>query len=125
MFPFGWGLSYTTFSYTGFKTTASGHNVTVSFTVRNTGKRAGDDVAQIYVSLPAAAGEPPRRLVGWQKIRLNPGESKTVSQAIEPLYLSIFDETKDAWQLVAGEYTFHAGGSSRDLPLSAKVRLDD
>jgi beta-glucosidase len=91
--------------------------------LKNTGKRAGAEVAQIYAALPPAANEPPRRLIGWSKVMLAPGESKTVTVAIEPLFLSIFDAEKDAWQLMPGEYQFFAGGSSRNTPLSAKVRV--
>jgi beta-glucosidase len=118
LFPFGFGLSYTTFGYTGLK--AAGDAVT--FTVRNTGTRAGTEVAQVYASLPAAAGEPPRRLVGWTKVELKPGESRTVTVKIEPLFLSIFDVVKNGWEQPAGEYRFAVGASSRDLPLVAVWR---
>ena len=89
----------------------------VSFTVKNTGGREGAEVAQVYVSLPASAGEPPKRLVGWSKVELAAGESKQVTVEVPPQYLSIFDEKKNDWQLVPGEYTFMVGGSSQDLPL--------
>ena len=75
LFPFGFGLSYTTFAYSGLKITP-GDATTVSFTVKNTGKRAGSEIAQVYASLPESAGEPPNRLVGWTRIDLAPGESK-------------------------------------------------
>jgi beta-glucosidase len=117
LFPFGHGLSYTTFAYSGLKADAS----TVSFTVRNTGKRAGAEIAQVYVGLPAAAKEPPKRLVAWEKLELAPGESKTVSLAIEPKFLSIFDEEKNDWSLLPGEYKFLVGGSSRSTPLTTTV----
>ena len=91
LFPFGYGLSYTTYEYSDLKVT-SGKEPTVSFTVKNTGARAGAEVAEVYVSLPAAAGEPPKRLAGWSKLQLKPGESKEVSLTINPRELSIFDE---------------------------------
>jgi beta-glucosidase len=118
LFPFGFGLSYTTFAYSGLKADMN----QVSFTVRNTGKRAGAEIAQVYAGLPAAANEPPRRLVAWEKIPLAPGESKTVTLPLEPKFLSIFNEQKDAWELLPGEYKFYVGGSSRNLPLTATAK---
>ena len=118
LFPFGFGLSYTTFAYSGLKVDMN----QVSFTVRNTGKRAGAEIAQVYAGLPAAANEPPRRLVAWEKIPLAPGESKTVTLSLEPKFLSIFSEQKDAWDLLPGEYQFYVGGSSRTLPLTAAAK---
>ncbi|HEX3985849.1 MAG TPA: glycoside hydrolase family 3 C-terminal domain-containing protein [Acidobacteriaceae bacterium] len=122
LFPFGFGLSYTTFAYSDLKVT-EGDAIEVSFTVTNTGQRAGQDIAQIYAGLPASAEEPPRRLVGWQKIALGPGESKTVSVRVEPLFLSIYNVDRNGWQLVPGSYSIWVGGSSRDLPLSAAIAL--
>ncbi|HEV2197070.1 MAG TPA: glycoside hydrolase family 3 C-terminal domain-containing protein [Candidatus Acidoferrum sp.] len=122
LFPFGYGLSYTTFSYTGLKV-ASGSETTVSFIVKNTGNRAGAEIAEVYAALPANAGEPPKRLVGWDKVHLNAGESKEVSVAVRPLYLSVYDENSDGWKLVPGSYTFMVGGSSQSLPLTEKVNL--
>lgn len=118
LFPFGFGLSYTTYGYSGLKV-APGQQTTVSFTVKNTGKRAGEEIAQVYAALPASAAEPPKRLVGWTKVQLQPGESKQVTVTIPAKYLSIFDEGQNGWKLVPGSYTFMAGGSSQDLPLSA------
>ena len=123
LFPFGFGLSYTTFAYSQLKAAASGQNVTVTFSVRNTGKVAGAEVAQVYVSLPATAGEPPKRLVAWDKIQLAAGESKAVTLTVESLYLSIFNVDKDAWETPPGEYKVLVGGSSRSTPLSEIVRI--
>ena len=122
LFPFGFGLSYTTYSYSNFKV-EPGNAARVSFTVTNKGDRAGAEIAQVYASLPASTGEPPKRLVGWSKVWLNPGESKDVTVEIEPKFLSIFNVDKDDWQLVPGKYTFMAGGSSQSLPLNASVDL--
>ena len=122
LFPFGFGLSYTTFAYSGMKV-AHGNALNVSFTVRNTGRRAGQEIAEIYATLPASAQEPPRRLVGWKKVELAPGESKTVSVSVQPLYLSIFNVARNNWQLVPGEYKIWAGSSERDLPLSESISL--
>ncbi len=118
LFAFGHGLSYTTFAYSGLKAAID----SVSFTVRNTGKRAGAEIAQVYAGLPAAANEPPTRLVAWEKVQLVPGESKTINVKLEPKFLSIFNEEKDDWELLAGDYRIFVGGSSDDTPLSASVR---
>lgn len=122
LFPFGYGLSYTTYSYSNLKVTA-GTRPRVTFTVSNTGSREGAEIAEVYASLPEAAQEPPKRLVGWSKIKLNPGESKEVSVEIDAKYLSIFDVAQNGWKLIPGDYTFRVGGSSQDLPLSQTINL--
>jgi len=122
LFPFGYGLSYTTFSYSGLKV-SPGSETKVSFTVKNTGSRAGEEIAEVYAALPAGAGEPPKRLVGWDKVHLNPGESKEVSVPVKSFYLSIYDESSDSWKLIPGSYAFMVGGSSQNLPLVQKVDL--
>ena len=123
LFAFGHGLSYTTFAYSGLRATAAGHSVTVSLVVKNTGKRAGKEIAEVYASLPASTSEPPKRLIGWQKVDLAAGESKTVTIAIDPLYLSIFNEGKNSFEVAGGDYKIWAGGSSRSLPLSQAVQI--
>jgi beta-glucosidase len=122
LFPFGYGLSYTTYSYSNLKVTP-GKNPRVSFTVTNTGNRAGAEVAQVYASLPAAAAEPPKRLVGWSKVKLNGGESKDVTVEVDPKFLSIFNVEHNGWQLLPGDYGFMVGGSSQSLPLKESVTL--
>ncbi|HSZ61994.1 MAG TPA: glycoside hydrolase family 3 C-terminal domain-containing protein [Terriglobales bacterium] len=122
LFPFGYGLSYTSYSYSDLKVT-SGKSVRLSFHLANTGARAGAEIAEVYAVLPASAGEPPKRLVGWSKVKLDPGENKEVTIEIDPWYLSIFNVDRDAWQSLPGEYTFLVGGSSRDLPLKESVNL--
>lgn len=124
LFPFGHGLSYTTYAYSGMHA-SGGRNPQVVFTLKNTGKRAGIEVAQVYATLPAAAGEPPKRLVAWEPVELQAGESKTVTIAIDPFYLSIFNEQKDAWELPPGDYKLWVGASSRNLPLSETVRAGE
>jgi beta-glucosidase len=118
LFAFGYGLSYTTYAYSGLKAGLD----SVTFTVRNTGKRAGAEIAQVYAGLPSAAQEPPKRLVAWERIPLAQGESKTVTLAIDPKFLSIFNEEKDGWELLQGDYQFFVGGSSRSTPLTATVK---
>ncbi len=122
LFPFGHGLSYTTFSYSNLKVTP-GKNPQVAFTLTNTGSRVGAEVAEVYASLPASAGEPPKRLVGWSKVQLKPGESKEVTVDVNPKYLSIYNVEKNGWQLLSGEYNFMVGGSSQNLPLKQSVNL--
>ena len=122
LFPFGHGLSYTTFAYSGLKV-LPGKDTRVTFTVKNTGRRAGIEIAQVYVSLPANTEEPPKRLVGWEPVELNGGESRTVTITVPALHVSVFDVAKDDWQIVPGDYRFMVGGSSRNLPLSAAAKL--
>jgi len=122
LFPFGYGLSYTTYKYSGLQVTP-GEKVKVTFSIANTGAREGSEIAEIYAALPAAAQEPPKRLVGFSKVKLNPGEKQNVTVEIDPKYLSIFDEQKDDWSLIPGDYTIMVGGSSQDLPLKATINL--
>ncbi len=126
LFPFGYGLSYTTYQYSALETTPGGNaraKTTLRFAIKNTGDRAGAEIAEVYVTLPASAEEPPRRLVGWTKVQLNAGESRNVIVEIDPTYLQVFDEQANAWKLVPGDYVFAVGGSSRDLRLKEQVRL--
>ncbi len=122
LFPFGFGLSYTTYTYSNLKVTP-GKSVHLSFRVTNTGTRAGAEIAEAYAALPESAGEPPKRLVGWSKVKLNAGESKEVAIEVDPEYLSIFNVERNAWQLIPGDYTFLVGGSSQSLPLKESVNL--
>jgi beta-glucosidase len=122
LFPFGYGLSYTTYSYSALHVD-SDNPVKVTFTVANTGARAGAEIAEVYASLPANAEEPPKRLVGFTKMKLEPGEKKIVTIEIDPKYLSIFNVDKHGWELLPGDYTIMVGGSSQSLPLEAVVSL--
>ncbi len=97
--------------------------MTATFTVANTGAREGSEIAEVYAALPAAAQEPPKRLVGFARVKLNPGQRRSVTVEIDPKYLSIFDEQKNDWSLLPGDYTIMVGGSSVDLPLKATVNL--
>jgi beta-glucosidase len=121
LFPFGFGLSYTTFSYSGLKTDSA--QKTVTFKVRNTGKRSGTEIAEVYATLPEKSGESFKHLVGFERVELSPGESKTVSVTVNPEVISIFDEQKNAFELIPGKYTIQAGPSSATTPLEGSFNL--
>jgi beta-glucosidase len=122
LFPFGYGLSYTTYDYSNLKV-EPGKTVRITFTVKNTGSRDGAEVAEVYAALPPSVEEPPKRLVGWSKVGLKAGESREVTVDVDNLYLSTFDTNRNAWQSAPGEYTFLVGGSSQNLPLKESVSL--
>jgi beta-glucosidase len=122
LFPFGFGLSYTSFAYSGL-TVAPGAE-SVSFEVKNTGARAGDEVAEVYVTLPKSADEPFRKLVGFVRVPLAAGASETVTVSIQPLYLKVFSTEKNGWERLAGKYGIEVGGSSAELPLKTEVSLE-
>jgi beta-glucosidase len=121
LFPFGFGLSYTTYAYSGLKVDDAAR--TAHFTIRNTGKAAGTEIAQVYVALPSAAGENYKRLSAWQRVALAPGESKDVTLTLHPLSLTVFNTDKNAWQLLPGDYTITAGPSSSETPLKATLHV--
>ena len=120
LFPFGYGLSYTTFAYSNLKATHAG----VSFTVTNTGQRAGAEIAEVYAGLPESTKEPPKRLVGWAKLQLAAGEKREVEVPIDPLFLSIYNVDKNAMEIAPGQYELMVGGSSQDLPLKQTVAAE-
>lgn len=124
LFPFGHGLSYTQFAYGGLKADL-GESVQVRFELRNAGSRPGAEVAQIYVGLPASTGEPPRRLAGWSRVELAAGERRNVSVRLDPKALAIWNVAAQRWEIPAGTYQLHVGGSSRDLPLTATLTIPE
>lgn len=118
LFPFGYGKSYTTFAFSDLTVTPTSGGASVSVKVKNTGSRAGSEVAQVYVEFPAAAGEPPLQLKGFDKVLLQPGETKTVELELDDRAFSIWD---DGWNIKSGCYDVHVGSSSVDLPLSQSI----
>lgn len=124
LFPFGHGLSYTSFSYSPVLAVANPDgSVTATFTVQNSGQRRGMDVAQVYVSAPAGVFEAPRRLGGFQKVDLAPGASQTVTVKIDPRLLAMFDEAAHQWRIAAGTYRLSLGESSRDIRRTVDVTV--
>jgi beta-glucosidase len=127
LFPFGFGLSYTTFSFGNLQapaTAASGSTVPVSFDVTNTGGVAGAEVAQLYVSDPSAkATRPERELKGFEKVRLAPGETKHVTLNLDARAFSYWDEAAHKWTIDPGKFVVLVGDSSENTPLHADVTL--
>jgi beta-glucosidase len=128
LFPFGYGLSYTQFKFSDIAVsqpvTTSRGQVTVSADITNTGTRAGADVAQAYVGDPASTGEPPEQLKGFDKVSLNPGQTKRVSfQLPVASAFSYWDSTANNWAVADGSYKLMIGDSSANLPLTATVRV--
>jgi beta-glucosidase len=121
LFPFGYGLSYNTFSITNPTVinnlaSASKPNFQVTFNLTNTGSVAGAEVAQVYLGLPTNLNEPPKRLVAWQKVELDPGASQTatieVDQNDSSHPMSYWDTTSNLWKVAPGTYTIYLGNSS-------------
>ena len=125
LFPFGHGLSYTTFAIENLKATAQGKTVTATLTVKNTGKIAGAEVVQLYVKDDETKVErPEKELKAFEKIFLQPGESKDITITLPESAFQYFDETKKDWTMDAGSFTIMAGNSSRNIAQSVKVTLE-
>jgi beta-glucosidase len=120
LFPFGHGLSYTTFRYANLKVTG-GATLSVSFDVTNTGQRPGKDAPQVY--LTNAAGKPVQRLIGFDKVDLKPGETGRVTVTADPRLLAAFDVAGERWSLKAGDYQVAVGASSADLALKGGAKI--
>lgn len=116
LFPFGHGLSYTTFTMRGSVAKAGpGGGASVDVIVKNTGKRPGSEVVQVYLGFPKAAGEPPKQLKAFEKVALEPGAVKTVHLTLDPDAFRYWDETKHSWTVAPGAYQVMVGCSSRDI----------
>jgi beta-glucosidase len=125
LFPFGYGLSYTSFSFSNLKvgSLVAGGAATVSATVTNTGSRAGADVAQLYVSDPAASGQPPRQLEGFARVNLQPGASQTVQFQLTQRDLQYWNSSSNAWATSTGNYGIEVGDSDANLPLTGTLAV--
>jgi beta-glucosidase len=122
LYPFGFGLSYTSFKLSGLKVKPDGSGAQkVSVRVENTGRRAGTQVVQAYVGFPSGAGEPPRQLKAFAKVSLKSGQEKTVKMRLDPSSFEIFDEGTGSWTTPTGRYRIYVGISSRDLPVRTSV----
>jgi beta-glucosidase len=124
-YPFGYGLSYTTFSMSGFTAKADKQGVVVKVTVKNTGSRAGKQVAQVYVAAPKGNEEKPvKELKTFAKTRLlKPGESQTLTMSVPRRLLTSFDEAGSQWKGEAGNYTFMVGDNVEHMLGKAIVKL--
>lgn len=119
LFEFGYGLSYTHYSYSNLSVKQGpAHTLSVSFTVRNDGHVAGAEIAEVYLGVNYS-GEPPRRLVGWQKVYLRPGESKPVRVTLTGRAQSVWDTASNDWKYVPGSAVY-VGASSRDIRLQSR-----
>ena len=126
-YPFGFGLSYTTFEFSKLTVKGRGNLVDVSVTVKNTGNVAGKEVAQLYVTAPKGKLEKPaQELKAFAKTReLQPGESETLTMTLLKRDLASFDETGSQWITEAGQYLFKVGNSSRDIKLTAPLKITE
>jgi beta-glucosidase len=137
-YPFGHGLSYTSFAYGGLELdrrtfdadragadgTLKGRGaVTLSFTVRNTGRRAGAVVPQVYLDAPRAAAEPAPLLKGYEKVHLAPGESRRISITLDQQAFAVYDAKREEWTVPSGTWRVIVGDSSVDTALAAAVRV--
>jgi beta-glucosidase len=118
LFAFGHGLSYTSFGYTGLAAKAAGGGIAVEFKVANTGKRHGSAVPQVYVARAAGGWEAPKRLGGWGKVALKPGETRASKVTIDPRVLAVYDSASRKWKIAPGEYVVTLASAS-DAPVSS------
>jgi beta-glucosidase len=131
LFPFGFGLSYATFALSKLEATPKvsdgTHPILVQFFVENTGSRSGAEVPQVYLGLPASTGEPPKRLVAFDKVRLAAGDKTKVQLTIDPAAsnhpLSYWDVDRGDWSIADGDYAIYVGNSSADIALTGRVHV--
>lgn len=128
LFPFGHGLSYTTFEYSDLKLSSEewreGERLKVTLTVTNTGKRAGKEIVELYISDQSGeAVRPVHELKGFEKVALQPGESKQVTFELGDRAFAFFDEKAHDWRVPNGKFVLEVGASSRDIRLTAEVAV--
>ncbi len=121
-FAFGHGLSYTTFAYSNLKVTPAGKGATVTFTVRNTGQKVGAEVAQVYVKQQQSLlPRPEKELKGFEKVFLQPGQSKTVTITLDESAFQYYNDLNMQWVSEKGAFDILVGGSSRAIKLNGKL----
>jgi beta-glucosidase len=128
LFPFGFGLSYTSFRHSNLQVQNAdgrGTDVAISARITNTGKREGSEVVQLYLGSPAESEEPPKQLKGFEKIRLKPGESKVVTLKLDKNSLAAWDADSRCWKVYPGTYSVMVGSSSRDIRLKGSFTIKD
>ena len=126
LFPFGFGLSYTTFAFRDLTISppdGANDHYTVGADVTNTGRREGAEVAQVYVAFPDAAGEPPKQLKGFEKVSLASGQTRHLTFKLDRRAFSVWDSAAQRWTVSGGRYEVLVGDSSRDLPLRTAVTV--
>lgn len=123
LFPFGYGLSYTSFSHGPLVLERDGQGLRARFPVSNTGQRGGRETAQLYL-VSGPEGDRPR-LLGWAKLDLAPGESRTATVSVDPRLLADYDEAGHRWHIKAGTYTVALGANAQDLGAAQAITLDD
>ncbi len=126
LFPFGYGLSYTTYQFSNLKITkGTGAAVTVEVDVTNTGPTTGAEIAELYVGSPSTASvpEPPQQLQGFRKVLLQPGQTGHVSFTLNARSFSYWSTGAHAWKVAGGTYHLFVGDSSRDEPVTGTVKL--
>jgi beta-glucosidase len=124
-FPFGFGLSYTTFEYSNIKVAEKGDKMyEVSVDIKNTGKVKGDEVAQLYINdKEASVPRPPKELKGFSRVTLEPGETKTVTMKLNPRDFAFWDPASNNWKVEPGDFEIMVGSSSRDIKLNQTLVL--
>jgi beta-glucosidase len=128
LFPFGYGLTYTSFSYSQLTLNKSkitdDDEIILSVTVTNAGERSGSEVVQVYFQqIEPSVERPPKELIGFEKVHLSPQESKIVSISINPKDLAFYDAKKGLWKLEKGSFKLMVGSSSRDIHLDALLNI--
>ncbi len=126
-FPFGYGLSYTTFKYSNLSITKNENgSINVRFELTNTGNREGAEVAQLYIHEEKPSVEMPlRQLKGFKKVFLKPGETKTISLNLNPIDFAYYDVNRKAWHVEAGQYDIQIGASCSNIKLSHQLKMTD
>ena len=124
LFPFGYGQSYSSFALSGLSAKPAGKGLSIGFALKNTGKRAGAEVAQVYVAPVDGGWEAPKRLGAFAKVMLKPGKTGKVTVSVDPRLLATFDSASKTWTVAAGDYNVMLATSAADIVSTVKVHLD-